>query len=623
MRFKILISLLLFAITLAIYWPAAHFEKVNFDDPYFIANNEFPPGINWLSLERAMTGVAVAYWHPITSFSFLVTYQFFGTNPGVEHLVNVAIHGANAVLLFLVLLRYTGAEWRSAAVAAIFAWHPLRVESVCWIAERKDVLFAFFMLLALLSYAEYAQPEGPGTVSKNNQARSLWSCPYLLTLLFFLLSFMSKAMLVTLPFLLLLLDFWPLQRFSRANLRFLVVEKIPLFALTVFFSMFTFWIHRQFGDFRSLGELSFSWRLENAALSYVKYLGQFFYPSGLAVLYPYAKSFDVMEIALAVFLLIAITALCLLELSRRPYLAMGWFWYLGMTVPVIGLVQFGASPMSDRFTYIPLIGPVISMVWLVSEWVSASRFTKWLAAFATGAILAVFIVLTREQIMYWQNTITLFRHTVEVTAENFRPYYPLGTGYKDRGLLRLAAVEYRVDMAIDPKNYQAHYHLGDCLRLEGYRQAALMEYKAAISNGRDMSDATEDLNLGIALWRMENYREAVARLEVALQVDPHFTEAMGALSWVLATCPDASVRDGTRALSLAEGACKQTDYQQVSYLSALAAAYAEAGRFDEAVLMAQKAIVLAQSQGETASVQKNQQYLQLYLAHQPCRQNGQ
>jgi hypothetical protein len=619
---KILISLLLFGLTLAIYWPATHFDRVNFDDLYFIANSEFPPGLNWLSLERAMTGVAVAYWHPITSLSFLITHQFFGTNPGVEHLVNVLFHAANAALLFLVLLRLTGAGWCSAAVAAIFAWHPLRVESVCWISERKDVLFTFFMLLSLLCYAEYAQPGGSNAGQAEHKPRSWWSPAYLLTLLFFILSFMCKAMLVTLPFLLLLLDFWPLRRFSRTSIRPVILEKVPFFVLTVFFSVFTVWIHKKYGDFRSFGELGLTWRLENATLNYINYLGQFFWPSGLAAVYPYPKSFDGVTVTLAALLLVAITILCLLEWSRRPYLVMGWFWYLGMMVPVIGLVQFGISPMGDRFTYIPLIGPVISIVWLVSEWVAGNFQRKFAVALLSGIVLAVCCILTRGQMMFWQNTITLFQHTVEVTSDNVHAHVPFGTGLKEGGFLRQAAVQYRVAIAIDPKLCEPHCRLGECLRVEGYRQAALAEFTAAISDGNDPGNEVEDQDIGIILWRMGRYQEAVARLGAALQVNPHFTEAMGALSWVLATCPDANIRDGTRAISLAELACKQTGDQQSVYISTLAAAYAEAGHFDEAVLAAKKAIALGQSDGETAFVQRNQRYLQLYIAHQPCRQKG-
>src|ERR1700677_29294 len=282
MRPKILVILLLVAGTLALYGPVRHFDSVNFDDRSFLADTKAPPGLNWLGLKWATTGVVVSNWHPVTSLSFLITYQFFGINPGAEHLVNVIFHAANAALLFLVLLRFTGAVWRSAAVAAIFAWHPLRVESVCWIAERKDVLFVFFMLLALLCYAEYAQPGGPNAGRTQDLPRSRWSPAYVFALLFFILSFMSKAMVVTLPFLLLLLDFWPLQRFSHLTARSLIREKIPFFALAIFFSALTFGIQKTTGAVGSLEKFSLVGRWENATLSYVQYLGHFFWPSGLA-----------------------------------------------------------------------------------------------------------------------------------------------------------------------------------------------------------------------------------------------------------------------------------------------------------------------------------------------------
>jgi protein O-mannosyl-transferase len=623
MQFKILICLLLFSITLAIYWPVGHFDSVNLDDPFFIANTEAPPGLNWLSFERAMTGVAVSNWHPVTSISFLITHQLFETDPGAEHLINVVFHGANAALLFLVLLRLTGAGWRSAAVAAIFAWHPLRVESVCWIAERKDVLFAFFMLLALLCYAEYAQPGGTNAGRTEGMPRSWRRLAYILALLFFILSFMSKAMVVTLPFLLLLLDFWPLQRFRHVTLGSLLIEKIPFFALMIIFSVLTFCIQKSTGAVKPLEQFAMPMRLENATLSYAKYLGQFFWPSGLAILYSYPKIFDIIEVVLAALLLTAITALCILEIRRRPYLAVGWFWYLGMMVPVIGLVQIGSAPMANRYTYIPMVGPVISLVWLISEWTGANLSRKCLTASLAGGVLAVCGLLTRTQIMYWQNTVTLFAHTVDVAPENANAQCEVGDGLKLLGQLKQAAVYYRVAVAIDPKRYMAHYRLGACLKQQGYRQAALAEFSTAVSDGHDPNDKTEDVNLGIALWRMERYREAEGRLEAALRADPHLTEAMGALSWLLATCPDAGIRDGARAVTLAECACKQTGYQQAVYLSTLAAACAEAGRFDEAALTARKAIALGQSQGETVFVQRNQQYLQLYLAHKPCRQKGQ
>jgi tetratricopeptide (TPR) repeat protein len=434
---------------------------------------------------------------------------------------------------------------------------------------------------------------------------------------------MSKAMVVTLPFLLLLLDFWPLQWLNRSTIRPLLIEKIPFFALTVFFSALTFWLQKKDGAVVSLEKFGMAPRLENAMLSYIKYLGDFFWPSKLAIHYPYPESFGNVEVLLAGLLLLAISALCILELSRRPYLAAGWFWYIGMMVPVIGLVQVGSAPMADRYTYIPLIGPVISLVWLVSEWSGTTSVRKYATAFTVGSILAVCTLLTRTQMMFWQNTITLFEHSMDVTPANPATQRMIGLELQLQGRLEQASVCYRIAIAIDSKNYEAHYRLAECLWLEGHRPEALAEYKAAVSAGREPNDDIEDINLAIALARLGRYQEAVARLEAALRVNSHFTEAMNALAWLLATCPDANIRNGTRAVQLAERTCKMTDYQQPPGVSTLAAAYAETGRFDEAILTSQKAIALAQSQGETAFVRRNRQYLQLYLAHRPCRENDQ
>ncbi len=402
MRLKIFICLVLAGVTLGIYWPARHFDFIYYDDLLFLTEPALAAGLSGAGLKWVLAGVVAGNWHPVTNLTFLLMHRFWGDNPGAEHLLNALIHAANAVLLFLVLVKLTDALtsplpsplpldgsgegtaregftsffkanllpssqrniWLCATVAGIFAWHPLRVESVAWIAERKDVLFIFFMLLTFLCYAGYAEGGGRNGESKG---RKMY---YGLALFFFALSLMSKAMSVTLPFLLLLLDYWPLGRFnqgsteSRPTIK-LIIEKIPFFALAVFFSLLTFHIQKTHYAISTLEYLGLGGRLENATLSYVNYLGKFFWPSKLALLYPYPSSFDGVEVLLGVLLLLAISALCLLQLSRRPYLAVGWFWYLGTMVPVIGLVQVGIAGMADRYTYLPLIGPAISVVWLV------------------------------------------------------------------------------------------------------------------------------------------------------------------------------------------------------------------------------------------------------------------
>jgi tetratricopeptide (TPR) repeat protein len=586
MRVKILILLLAVG-TLVLYWPVRHFDFLYYDDPYFVINPGVVAGLNWHTLAWAMTDIVFKDWHPITLLSFLLTHQLFGINQGAEHLVNVEFHAANAVLLFLVLLRLTGATWRSAMVAAIFAWHPLRVESVCWVAERKDVLFAFFMLLSLLCYAEYAQRQKEDKSGTENPPSDWygWNLPYISSLVFFILSFLNKGMVATLPFLLLLLDFWPLQRFQRVSVRQLAMEKVPFFALTFFFSALTFWIHKKYGDIWSTGDLSMTWRAENAVWSYLKYLAQMIWPINLAIIYPYPKSFNHMELLCAALLLVAISILSILELSRRPYLAMGWFWYLGTMFPVCGLVEFGQSAMGDRFTYIPLIGPVISLVWLVSEWVGTHRVGRFLVTMSGIVILAVFIILTRQQMMCWQNTVTLFQHAVDVTPENAFAHYPLGMGLEENSRLRQAAIQYRVAIAEDP----------------GYK----LEYFKL-----------EYFHLGCVLARLGQYREGFKDLETALQYDPNGADSMNGLARLLATCPEADLRDGTRALKLSQQACELTYYQKANYVGTLAAAYAETGQYDEAIVMAEKAVALARKHHQPEWIPQNQKRLASYQAHQ-------
>ena len=581
---QILICLLLAAVTLVIYWPARHFDIIYLDDPGFVTAPEVLTGLNWHSFDWAMKSVVLANWYPITNLSFLLTHQFFGFNPETEHLVNVIFHATNAVLVFLILLRLTGATWRSAFVSAIFAWHPLRVESVAWVAERKDMLFAFFMLLSLLCYVKHARAVPFAESSNESQdtdgaARHPYRSPYYWgALLFFALSLLSKATVITLPFLLLLLDFWPLRRLNRSSIRPLLVEKIPFFLLTFFFCALTFWIPQ--GDIERSGTFGTIERLENVTLSYVNYMGKLFWPVNLAVPYPYPQSFDPDQVLLSGMLLLAISALCILQVSRRPYLATGWFWFMGAMVPVIGLVQIGGQAMADRHSYIPLIGPVVSLVWLACEWVHTKMARNFLGTMAV-VVLAVCVVLTRRQLMYWQNTVTLFQHSVAVTPENAFAEYPLAMGLEEQGRWREAATQFRVAINMHPGAY--HY----------------------LSN----------LNFGILLAQMGYYSEAEAHLESALELNSDSAQVMNTLAWLLATCPDGNARDGQKAVELGERACELTNYKETLFIGTLAAAYAEAGRFDDAVATAQKAINNAQAMRESDLVQNNEKLMEFYRAH--------
>lgn len=597
---KVFICLALAFITFGLYWPTRHFASLLYDDQYFLQNQAIASGFSLSTVYWGLTSVVAENWHPITTFSFLLTHQIWGLNPGAEHLVDVAIHAANVVLLFLVLLEMTGATWRSAIVAAIFAWHPLRVESVAWIAERKDVLFMFFMLLSLFCYVRYTRA-GPGKPLPPPDKRTIFDTPpravfYNLSLLFFVLSLLSKAMSVTLPCVLLLLDVWPLKRLSlpisqdareRVPTGKLLTEKLPFFVASALFCVITFRIQKAHDALASFQQIGMGARLENVILSYADYLGKFFWPSNLAVLYPFPNSFDLVQVVLSGLLLIAISALCVLQLSRRPYLAVGWFWFLGTLIPVIGLVQLSQQGMADRYTYLPLIGPVISLVWLVFEWVQMNSFRKWAAVSATALILAGCAVLTARQLPYWRNTVTLFTRTIAVTPNNSQAQYPLAKGYEEEGLLEEAAVHYRIAIARgpDPQNFWPNFYFAELLAKQGH------------------------------------YQEAKERLETAVQIKPDVAYAVNNLAWVLATCPDHKVRDGARAVQLAEHLCEVTHDQSPQYLTTLAAAYAEAGRFDDAMATIQKAGELAQQQGQMGLFNADAEFAQRFMNHQAWTDN--
>ncbi len=293
----------------------------------------------------------------------------------------------------------------------------------------------------------------------------------------------------------------------------LLIEKIPFFALTIFFSALTFWIHKAHADVTSLGQFGLGERIENAILSYVNYLGQFFWPADLAVPYTYPTSFDIDQVSMAALLLLGISVLCIRQLWRRPYLAVGWFWYLGTLVPVIGLIQVGQQGMADRHTYVPLIGPALSLVWLISEWSGTIFFRKILAASTAVIILGTCIILTRMQMSYWQNPTRLFERTIAVTPENFLAAYCLASQLKNEGLWRKAAVQFRIVIALGPDDYYGHYQLAECLNAEGYRPEALKEYQTAVSDDCNPDDYFGDLNLVDSLIKLGRSAEAMPYME--------------------------------------------------------------------------------------------------------------
>jgi tetratricopeptide (TPR) repeat protein len=550
--------------------------------------------------------VVIANWQPVTNLSFLLVSQFWGIAPGPHHLANAVLHAANAGLLFLLLWRLTNSHRRSAVAAGIFAWHPLRVESVAWIVERKDVLCAFFFLLALLFYASFAKESNarPPSGAKSSKAKLF----YIASLLAFLLALLSKPMAVTLPCVLLLLDVWPLARirsteFRIQNLSPLFLEKIPFFALMILFCAATYVIQRNSAAMTPWDKLGLTPRVATAISGYLAYPTQLFWPFNLAVTYPYQNSFDTVQVFLKALLLLVISLGCLKQLPRRPWLAVGWFWYLGTAVPIIGLVQVGGEAMADRYTYLPLIGPVVALVWTAAEWFSRIQARRILLSTAAIIILAGLALVSARQLQYWQNTITLFAHNVEVTPANSSAEFTLGLGYEHAGDTNHAVVCYRTAKIIAPEDFQNRRNLAALVAREGYPAAAEAEYHSLVA--QEPTECRDRLGLSGVLEAQGRLQEALDELDETVRLNPDCVDAFNNLAWTLATSPHAELRDGPRAVALAQHACELTQFRQTIYIGTLGAAQAEAGKFDDAIATAQRACALATESGETNLLQRN------------------
>lgn len=422
-----LACLLLAFATFAIYWPVRHYGFVNYDDDDYVSNNPVVrAGLTWPGFVWAFDDQHDCNWHPLTWLSHMTDCQLFGVNPGAMHLENVLLHCANAVLLLLLLNSMTQAFWRSASVAALFALHPLRVESVAWIAERKDVLSGFFFMLTLLCYVK-AVTRGKAQVAGKDANPSPATCHlplYRLSLLCFVLGLLSKPMLVTVPIVLLLLDFWPLQRFTIHDSRFVIIrlirEKIPFFLLSVIAGIITLFAQRAGGSWVPVNTPFFS-RIGNVVIGYWNYIEKLFWPQNLSFLYLRSDRISTAAFFLAVFLA-AISAIAAIQLRRRPWFAAGWLWFLVMLLPVSGLLQLGRLSIADRYTYLPAIGFYIIVVWGIAD-VFAVLFSQkichWLATAGATAILLACAILTRQQLACWQNPQTLMEQALKVDPNNY------------------------------------------------------------------------------------------------------------------------------------------------------------------------------------------------------------
>jgi hypothetical protein len=461
------VSLALVLGTLAIYWPARHYGFVDYDDNDYVFNNPtVRAGLSGEGLVWSVVDQHANNWHPLTWLSHMLDCQLFGLQAGAHHLVSVLIHSANAVLLLLMLNSLTGAFWRSACVAALFAWHPLRVESVAWISERKDVLSGFFFMLTLWMFVLYVKKEmapAPGDEAKQPDGSSGSSRKMFLnlSLMFFVLGLLSKPMLVTTPFILLLMDFWPLNRWQAADRKLsrlettknLLSEKLPFFLLSVVFGIIAFFAQRAGGAIGSAPHREVFSRMGDALTGYLSYLEKIFWPQNLTVLYLRPDVVNLDWLFAALFVLTAVSLLSMVNLGRRPWLAMGWLWFLGMLLPVSGVIPFGLQSIADRYTYLPSIGIFIMCIWGAAEFATRS-FRKpehqFLPVAAAVAVLCVNAGLSRHQLAYWENTQTLMEHALEIDPNNYIAHGDLGIYFSRMGRTQDALRQHQQERELDP-----------------------------------------------------------------------------------------------------------------------------------------------------------------------------
>ncbi len=594
------VCLALILTTLAFYWPVSHFDFITLDDPDYVTNNaEVIGGLTWHGILWAFSASHSSNWHPLTWISHMLDVQAFGLSAGAHHLTNVIFHIANTVLLFLLLRRTTGASWRSGFVAALFALHPLHIESVAWVSERKDVLSTFFGLLSLTAYCGYVglrrkdsegRPARDGLRSEKKRSVAL----YCTALTLFACSLMSKPMLVTLPLLLLLLDYWPLRRFTpRANAesgstRRIILEKLPFLALSLVSAAIT--LHVQKVAIASFESAPLASRIANIPMGYLSYVAKSFWPHPLAVFYPYRHVWNGAAVGVAAGLLIGISVFAIWSLRRRPWIIVGWLWFTGMLVPVIGIVQAGGQAIADRYTYLPLVGLWIALVWTVCD-VESFALPRPALAFIGCGLLLVCLAIGWAQLAVWRNTQALCLHALRVTENNALAHATLAEDLANRNQFEAAKQHFELALAANPDFRFARVELGRMLlSLARPQQAETTLKEALLSDPKDL----EAHRLLVAAYAAQKQPvEVRAQLDTMCRLAPEKPELANNLAWLLATDPDPALRDGARAVSLSERACQLTGGTNIWLLSTLAAAYAEAGRFEEAVNVQQKVCGLA------------------------------
>jgi len=524
--------LVLILSTLLVFWQVRNFDFVNYDDSDYVSDN--PQVLNGLTRDGviwAFTTNRSANWHPLTWLSLMLDCQLFGSNPGWMHLVNLLLHIANTLLLFAIFKKLTAAVWPSVFVAAAFALHPMHVESVAWIAERKDVLSTLFWLLTLAAYVGY--------VKRPSVFR------YLISLVLFAIGLMAKPMLVTLPFVLLLFDYWPLDRFAatrtvktaggksrkpapihdgRAILYRIIIEKIPFFVLAAVSSVITFIVQKVSGAVININALPLQDRVANAIVSYMRYIGKMVWPQNLAVFYPFdIGNFTYLQITLCAILLLVISIFVIGFGRKQKYLLVGWFWFIGTLIPVIGLVQVGGQALANRYTYISYIGLFIMIAWGLPELLSKWPQRKIALGLSMVIVLTILGICAHQQLSYWNNGTSLFTHAIKVTQDNYFAHYGLGISYKNLGCHQDAIESYKQAIKIRPDYDEAYNDLGISYFILGRYQDAIEAYKQAIRINPDLAKAYN--NLGNAYTNLGRYQDAIEAYKPAIRINPDLAEA--------------------------------------------------------------------------------------------------
>jgi tetratricopeptide (TPR) repeat protein len=615
---RLLICILLAAVTFAVYLPVRNYEFLHYDDDVYVTDNpEVERGLSRQGIEWAFTTGYGSNWHPLTWLSLMLDCQLFGVKPGPMHIVNVLFHIANSILLFIVLARMTKGVWQSAFIAGLFALHPLHVESVAWVAERKDVLSTLFWLLTMLAYVRYVERPSAGR--------------YIAVPVLFAMGLLAKPMLVTLPFVLLLLDYWPLGRFAtpKFSIKKSLVEKIPLIVLAAASSVVTFIVQQRGGAVIASNRLLPGERISNAIVSYLAYPGKMLWPARLAALYPHpVNNVPVFRAVISGVALIMITIFFAYHARRYKYLLVGWLWYLGTLVPVIGIVQVGAQAMADRYTYVPLIGIFIIIAFGVTELLKEKPSREIVLGVLAGITLSACAVVTSNQLKYWKDSLSLFEHTLNVIksspimennyanilidkgrydeaivylsrALELHPDSPeihnnYGNALRKTGKLDEAIEQFKIAVKLDPDFKPARYDLGLTLAAKGDYEGAIKEYRLYAGTAIDIADIHQ--TLGAQLVKEGKVGDAVGQFQKALIVKPDSAEVLSNFGYALAQSgkPQEAIKYYNKALA--------KDSNDVITHGRLALALAAAGRIDEAI---EQCRVVIAARPDDAEMQNN------------------